>query len=337
MICVSPDPRLDALRARLSGTRQAAATTIAMCLNVCSRFLAWSNTDALTPEDVDKYFAYRRAAGISEWTLKNEFYQIRLLYEANHVDWPFDKGDIPQPKAEPKQPTLTPEQVRALILAQPIYTPLDRLYLAVSTTWACRASALAQLNKHSWDGETLTIPGVHGSKTVRHIVPDFLKPLFRACRLRPRTTMNANQIFRRIVKQAGVKLGHGFAWHSIRRRLDTDIEDALPLESKHYWSLSTGWSKEKVGRKHFNSPMAGHYYQPDFARIDGEIYQVHPFLKLWEQTLRESPPIVRTWHEIEDVPPEVQPAVAVAYAPLVSPPMQKESPLDRLIRELREG
>ncbi len=57
------DPRLDALRSRLEGTRQAAPGTIIMALNVGSRFLAWSGKDAPTPEDVDHYFAYRRGAG----------------------------------------------------------------------------------------------------------------------------------------------------------------------------------------------------------------------------------------------------------------------------------
>ncbi len=341
------DPRLEALRARLSGTRQAAAGTIAIAVQVGARFLAWSGKDTMTPEDVDRYFAHRRGTGISERTLKNEFYQLRTLFEANRIDWPFDKGDTPRPKDKPSQPTFTPEQLAVLIMAQPAYTPVERLYLAISTTWACRCSALAMLKKRDWDGESLIIPGVHGSETVKHLIPECLKPLFDGYRIKPRRTSTLNEMFHRILDKAELHPGIGYAWHSIRRAVNTMVLHALPLERRIRWRYSTGWTKEHIGREEYGSAMAGYYDHPEILHEDEpfwndrQIYEYHPLLKLWEKTLKEAPPVIAVTSESPPVQtlelsesaniiPEIIPVSTV-------PEQIKESPLDKLIRELKGG
>jgi hypothetical protein len=222
-----------------------------------------------------------------------EFYFLKYLFMANDMEWPFNKMDTPRVKEKPLQPVFSPEQIQDLILCQDKYSESERLYLSIATTWACRREAMALLDKRSLDNNSLTIPGIHGSATIKHLIPNEIKSLFDGYKLKEHTTTALSYMFHRIIETAGMDLPENFGWHSIRRTTATVIGDTLPLEKKMLLPLYTGWTMKSIGEKYFASAMAGYYYHPEILDkergpfwVDTEVYKYNPFLKMWRQALK---------------------------------------------------
>ena len=83
-------PALENLKERLSSPRLKATSTISTYLETSARFLSGLGKDR-EPTDTDshRYFARRRQQGISENTLRKEFFHLKKLAIANSWPWPF--------------------------------------------------------------------------------------------------------------------------------------------------------------------------------------------------------------------------------------------------------
>ncbi|MDD5511511.1 MAG: hypothetical protein PHI12_11985, partial [Dehalococcoidales bacterium] len=299
--------------ARMSGTREKAATSIKGYRETWRRFLAFVGSNkTFTTLDVDRYFAKRRKDGISKNTQRTEFFQIKALAVCNKLEWPYTKYDVPQVKEKTSTPTLNPDDLEQIILNQHLYTDTERFYLAIATVFGCRREAMAQMIKRDYDDTTILIRGVHGSDTVKHAIPDVIRPILDNCWSGNHGIDALSLIFRRIAKKSGLKIEKGFGWHSIRRCVTSVMSYVLPANglAPSLWAQYAGWAGEVTGATFMGSAMMGHYTHPevlnsDYMRklnvltgethdndpywIDHSIYLVHPLLKTWEQALKKHP------------------------------------------------
>ena len=294
--------RLENLQQRLSGTRQRAPGTVRTYLDTASRFIAWLDKPEMNRADVDRYFTWRRDNDISELTLKKEFFHLKKLFEANGLDWPFVSDDAPVSNSDPYQPAFTREQVNQLILMSGDYSKAERFYLAVSTMYGCRREELSRIAKSDVNNESITIriAKTKGKKVVRkHLIPEALKPVFSAYKVKVHTPTALSLMFNRILAKSGLEVGRGYSWHSIRRCLDTLFEylavdlDGKTLSAAPFWTQSMGWAKSSRGLKHTGAAMAGVYSHPEIVSDDPYyndrlIYPIHPFLNAWEQVLEDT-------------------------------------------------
>jgi hypothetical protein len=299
---------LKTLYQRMTGGRVKKPGTIKSYMHTAKDFLEFTGkTDEISPGDVDKYMAACRSNGISERTLRTRMFQIKKLVEANQLfKWEYTKDDTPSFQEENSvTSTLTLEQLTQLIMAQAKYSPAERFYLAISTTFACRSEAMSQIKKRNYDEETITIPGVKHGRTIKHLIPPVLRPIFADYTAKAHTGQAQTNTFHRIAEKAGLELpkaktAQGIGWHSSRRGVTSLAEYFIPLCKgpdgkplpQSVWADFTGWTKEAKGRNFMGSSMAGHYTHSEAMNkdpywLDRCIYAGHPLLKVWKEALKK--------------------------------------------------
>lgn len=333
--------RIENLRQRLSGTRQRAPGTVTTYMDTAGRFLEWLSGALMDRGAVDRYFTWRRDNGISELTLKKEFFHLKKLFEANDIQWPFSGDDAPVSGDDPYQPAFSEAQVNQLILAAPEYTKVERFYLAVSTMYGCRREELSRITKADINQESITIriAKTKGKKVIRkHLVPDPLRPVFAAYHAKTHTTTALSMMFNRILAKSGLNVGAGYSWHSIRRCLDTLFDylavtvDDKTLSASPFWTHSVGWAKTTRGIKHSGAAMAGVYSHPEIISDDPYyndrlLYPVHPFLRTWGQ-------VINLMQEDDSVTESLDSVTAGSNSDILTP---CTTPLDELIKKLKGG
>lgn len=298
-----PEP-LENLRLRLLSPRLRAPGTIKTYLETAQRFLMWVDGDKPTDNDLRKYFMKRRQHGISERTLKKEFFHLKKLYQSNQAwpEWPFQSDDTPYPEEKPYAPALELDEIELLIRAKKKLTERERFYLAAATVWGCRRIQLAKIRRRDYDDEKIVIRPAHKGYPVEHLIPDELKGIFNAYNAREHEDEALSGIFKRICKKAGLKPKPRVGWHSIRRTLDTIIPPLLirnRIDGSIYADY-VGWAASTKGSKFRGADMAGIYDHPEILYepfgIDKIIYKYHPFLPLWADKELTKPTTERRKH-----------------------------------------
>jgi len=283
-------PALETLKERLSSPRLRAAGTIYTYLETGGNFLAGLDNDREpTDSDFRRYFIRRREQGISERTLRKEFFHLKKLALANTWVWPFTADDTPYPEDEENAPALLPEQVEQLIKARAKLSKLERFYLAVATTWVVRREELSRIKKRDYDDSTILIHTAKHGRPVKHLIPDCLHQVFADYRPKAHTPGALTIMYGRIFAKAGLDHKKGEGWHSIRRTLNTMLAALLPKNGLDPALLAdyAGWSKKSLGPLYGGAAMVGVYRHPEILDTDpygGDrvIYNIHPFLPLWE-------------------------------------------------------
>jgi len=295
-----PEP-LENLRLRLSSPRLRARGTIKSYLETSQRFLMGVDGDKPSENDLRRYFLKRRQHGISDRTLRKEFFHLKKLSQANPWgDWPFTKEDTPFPEEPITTVALDIPIIEQLIASRKKYTERERFYLAVSTTWGCRREEMARIEKrHIAEDDTIQMPrppmtlfiktAKHG-RPVKHLIPPNLQMIFDAYRPKPHQPEAMSTIFKRICDKAGVKREYGWGWHSIRRSLVTVLTGALPKNNLDPAMLADymGWAKSSMAGIFGGAAMVGFYRRPEILDsdpygLDKLIYGIHPFLPLWRE------------------------------------------------------
>ena len=284
-------PALDRLVERLSSPRLRAPGTLSSYLVTGSNFLSvFKSNQAPTDSDFRQYFIRRRRQGISERTLRKEFFHLQKLAKANQWPWPFDSDDTPY-DAEPKKlPFLPSDKVKQLIAMRGKLTNAECFYLAVATTWIVRREELSRIKKLDFDAESFLIHVAKHGKNTRHLIPDVLKPIFAAYRPKEHNPSALSLMFKRICAKAGVDLEPRQGWHSIRYTLNRTLEELVPrrimTDFSHWKTVSSPSSGEE------NRPRGGdmieHYRRPEILHSDPYyadriVYAIHPFLPLWQK------------------------------------------------------
>lgn len=284
-------PALENLVERLSSPRLKAPGTITSYLVTGTNFLqGLKDTKSPTESDFRQYFIRRRREGISENTLRKEFFHVKKLAQANSWPWPFEKDDTPYPEEEPKSYPLQPALIEQMIKARGKLSTSERFYLAVATTFIVRREDLARIQKRDFDGTVFTIHHSKHGRKVKHLIPEALRPIFADYRPKKHDTSALSLMFRRICKKTGVEHQRGWGWHGIRHTLTTAIAAALPKNNLEPALIAdySGWSRKSMGSFFGGVAMVGVYRHPEILDsdphgLDRVIYSVHPFLPLWQK------------------------------------------------------
>lgn len=287
---VSLHPALENLKERLSSPRLRASGTIISYMVTATNFLSGlKDNQSPTDSDFRRYFIRRRQGGISERTLRKEFFQLKKLALANKWEWPFTADDTPYPEDEPYAPVLLPEQVEQLIKARAKLSKSERFYLAVATTWIVRREELSRIKKRDYDENSIVIHTAKHGRKVKHFIPDCLRPIFADYRPKEHTPAALSLMYQRICSKAGLQHKKGYGFHSIRRTLTTMLAAILPKNSLDPAMVAdyAGWSKKSLGSLYGGAAMVGVYRHPEILDTDPYgadrvIYSIHPFLHLWE-------------------------------------------------------
>lgn len=308
-----PEP-LENLILRLSSPRLRAPGTIKTYLETAERFLRGFDGKKPTDNDLRRYFLKRRQQGISDRTLRKEFFHLKKLCQANPGwNWPFEKEDVPFPEEPAATVALDIPVIEKLIAARKKYTERERFYLAISTTFGNRREELANIEKrHITEDDTIEMPrppmtlaiktAKHG-RPVKHLVPPELRKIFDAYRPRKHQPEAMSTMFKRICDKAGVERKYGWGWHSIRRSLVTCLAGLLPKNNLDPANLADymGWAKSSMTALFGGASMVGFYRRPEILDsdpygLDKIIYGIHPFLKLWQDEELTKPTTERRKH-----------------------------------------
>ncbi len=284
-------PAIEKLVERLSSPRLRAPGTLSSYIVTGNNFLsALKGNQAPTESDFRQYFIRRRREGISERTLRKEFFHLKKLALANSWPWPFEKDDTPYPEDEAQSHPLLPAQVVQLIKARRKFSTAERFYLAVATTWIVRREDLSRIKKRDFDGEFFTIHHSKHGRKVRHLIPEALKPIFADYRPKEHNPSALSLMFKRICEKAGLEHQPGWGWHGIRHTLTTMIAGLLPKNNLDPALIAdySGWSRKSLGSFFGGVAMVGVYRHPELLDtdphgLDKVVYSIHPFLQLWQK------------------------------------------------------
>jgi integrase len=283
---------IEMLKEDLSSPRLSPTSTMKTYMETAERFLRMFNIDGgPTDSNFRQYFIKRREQGVSEKTLRKEFYHLKRLATANNWNWPFTSRNVPEVTEEEEEsflPAFLPEKVEDLILARGKLTDGERFYLAIATTWVVRREDLARIQKRDFDGDTFTIHHSKRGKTKKHLIPDEIAEILKSYHPKKRQAEPLSLMFNRICNKAGLDDVGGYGWHAIRYCLATVINAAL---SKNEYSPTlladyAGWKKSSMSQLFGGTTMAARYQRPEILftdpyGIDKLIYEIHPFLHLW--------------------------------------------------------
>ncbi|GAH90693.1 unnamed protein product [marine sediment metagenome] len=123
-------------------------------------------------------------------------------------------------------------------------------------------------------GDKITIHTVKGGPLTTHLIPPEIVPYLE--HFKPYATDYMSHMFLRMLDKVGIRVGAGYGWHSIRRALATELllSDASALNILRFMRWSDASVKGEFG-------MLTIYAKKDQARIDQEIFKIHPFLPYW--------------------------------------------------------
>lgn len=278
------------LKLVLSSPRPRSPDTIRNYLSVANHFMSWLG-DGSTPTDkqVRQYFIDRRQAGMKESTLQTTYAVLQKLFRANSWEWPFTKEDRPEKTESPNTPGFTAEEVEQLISHRDDYSKAERFYLAIATTFAPRRIELARIRKVDIKGNTIKIDTAKKGEKRIHLLPDEIMPYIEDYRPRQHDVSALSYMFVRVCKKGLGERKRGYGWHSFRRTLVTMLPVALAKADKSltYAGYFLRWSRRTTGATFLGVPMAGDYTRPELLSsdpffIDREVFEVHPFIKLWQ-------------------------------------------------------
>ncbi len=290
----------------LSSPRERPPGTVNSYLQTARSFLRWrasmqplSVLLPVTPEDFRRYFVWRRQNGISERTLAKEFAHLGKLARSNSWDWPFTKADRPVSRDEAFTPAFTPADLEALIAARDAYTPQERFYLAISTTWGRRREEMVKIRKKDCSTTSISIQTAkqpRGPSRKEKLIPEEIRDILLSYHPKITAVSTLSSLFCRLMEKSGLEMRKGWGWHSIRRTLETAVqwklaENQLPLSLVGDFF---DWSRTRSSTAFGGAPMAGVYthhevmLSGDFA-VDRLILPIHPFLPCWRQQKGASP------------------------------------------------
>jgi len=123
------------------------------------------------------------------------------------------------------------------------------------------------------DGK-ITFHTVKGGPTTTHLVPPELAPFLED--FKPYSADYMSHMFLQILQKTGMRVGKKYGWHSFRRALATELllSEASALNISRFMRWSDATLKREFG-------MLTIYAKKDQARIDKQIFRIHPFLPYW--------------------------------------------------------
>lgn len=224
--------------------------------------------------DVIKFLTWEREQGFTENSIKTHLRPIKLL--AQIQDWPFPKLTFRKIRAEEITRTIfTKDQVISLIqMGRQLLEPNELSWLALATTYGLRREELGKPDPPEIIDSKITVHTVKGGPITTHLIPPEIVPFLE--NYKPYSADYMSHRFLQILYKTGIKVGAGYGWHSIRRALATELllSEASALNISRFMRWSDTTLKQEFG-------MLTIYAKKDQARIDNQIFRMHPFLPYW--------------------------------------------------------
>jgi len=225
-------------------------------------------------QDLTKFLAWERQQGFTQNSINTHLRPIKLL--AQIQGWDFPKLSMRKVRDEDITRTIfTKEQVVSLIqTGQRLLEPKELSYLALATTYGLRREEMCKPEPPEIADSKITIHTIKGGATTTHLLPPEISPYLE--HFKTYATDYMSHIFLRILYKTGIKVGARYGWHSIRRALATELllSEASALNILRFMRWSDATLKGEFGYLTI-------YAKKDQARIDQQIFRIHPFLPYW--------------------------------------------------------
>jgi integrase len=196
--------------------------------------------------------------------------------------WDLGKRSAPRVNSrDTVKPTVTLEQIRAMVEAAKDlgdgYTP----YLCLSSIYGLRRAELCRVRREhiDFEGRTIYILTAKGGEQRYQLLCEEAVPYLIECNFPPLSLFQMSSIYHRICAKAGIALEEGTGWHAPRRFLDTELVKLfgeLPTHIFLRWKLSS------------SSQMVERYFSAggDPIEIDKMVLKDHPVVPLWRPEKR---------------------------------------------------
>jgi len=223
-------------------------------------------------------------------TLYNEVVQLKQFFEFLHGrNWalPVAMPAVPD-REDMYQPMLSDDELEVLIFSTLFANmPAEWIVrLAASTLYGCRVSELGDLKIHlDGEGSYIYISTRKKGLKKRQPIPKPLLPIF-AIDIQPMKEWKLQYILKSMCKKAEIELPEKAGWHSLRRRVVTDVYEKttakeMPIITYFRWSNK---------QRHLSQLPT--YVKSNIEETDKQILSEHPILKMWNAII----PYLMKWH-----------------------------------------
>jgi len=244
-------------------------------LGAVTDFLGTS-PQSLNEEAVLSYLDKREKAGDKPGTLKLRFYALKYLFKLYSVDWTLTETEVFSTRERRQrfpQPWFRKEEVIDIITkARKACNPQELAMLAISTTYGCRRSELADIRADDLDFEakTITIYARKGGRVATQLLPGEIIPYLTNYDFEKLSALRLSQMFNKIMERTGTKGKEGYGWHSFRRSVATELKNAGVDEGDIFSFMR--WSTGSI---------LATYIQTEPEQNKEKIFKKHPFIQLW--------------------------------------------------------
>jgi integrase len=151
---------------------------------------------------------------------------------------------------------------------------LHRGYFLLATLYGLRAVELRSVCQEDVDLEdgSIFVRTAKGGVERRHLIPESVRHYLEGITFEPMGEAQMWKMYRLIEVTSGIEHVRGAGWHSVRRAVATALAELGFPEIKANKFLR--WSDETSRYKT--------YARFEWRKADAEVFEVHPYLKLWE-------------------------------------------------------
>lgn len=241
---------------------------------------------------VETFLAKLRKSGFKDSSLDFIFRIIRTLFRRNGWEWEFRRSEGPQVQEDQVDaPALDTDLIGEMIIAAKsgVLTPEEAAYLSLSTIYGLRRTELGALTQADVNlaDKTLYVATAKHGRARTHMIPSQLIPTLSLHEFRPVSNFRLQCIWEFIEYRIGFTHIQRVGWHSIRRTLISSLLDYLaPYTVYSFLRWKQASSQDMlfrysavrfIGRGASTTRVFG-----EAQDVDQKVFEVHPFLALWE-------------------------------------------------------
>lgn len=222
-------------------------------------------------EEIEAFLAKLRKKGVKESTRRNYLYALKRLCAFNEV--PFVLRAVSEDEQETERRIMSVEEIETLIRNVKNSDDPGKVYLALSTIYGLRREEIASVRQEDIHEDMIYIRTRKKGKARHHLIPEAIS-FVRGFDYPSISTSNLSILFKAILLRAGLGMKLGYGWHSIRRRLVTEfVSGGLhPSKIRDFMRWRSG-----------SRDILEVYTQLDPRTVDQEVFDIHPFLPMWEE------------------------------------------------------
>jgi len=257
-----------------SGATQRTYLAIASCF-----LKSLKNKQNISDSDVASYLARLRESGKSGNTIRYTHYALRKLFLTNKIEF----VRRPPPIMEINQPYFTKEEVEKMIKTAKLSCDAQqKAFLIMASIYALRRGEIITIRPKDIDkkNHTIFIHTEKGGIQREQFIPQNLRKYIYGYDWKDKVSKaRMSNLFYVIMHNCKFdidEMPQHSGWHMLRRTLVTCLRQ-LKVDGAVI-SKFLRWKSQQISS---GSPMLAIYDKTEFSIVDQEIFNNHPFLKLW--------------------------------------------------------